>query len=82
MSPSGLAETASAGGLPRLIARVAMLVHLLMQAVDVSTEARLEGRSSRRYANTIKGIAKRWAAENTTPASAPKPSGEALLSLA
>ena len=76
ISPSELAGTGPTGGLPRLVARTTLLVHLLMRAVDISTEASLEGRASRRYADAIEEITKRWA-ENITPAAAPGPGGDA-----
>jgi len=40
--------------------RITLLVHLYMEAVDVSIEAKLVGGPSRKQDARIKGIAKRW----------------------
>jgi hypothetical protein len=51
------------GPADNLVTRVTMLVHLLMEAVDVSAEAKLEGRSARRHTRRMAEVASRWAEE-------------------
>jgi len=58
-----------------LVAGVTMLVHLFMEAVDVSTEARVEGRSTRQYTARIQAIARRCAEEQRS-GNTPQPGGD------
>ncbi len=45
----------------RCVGKVGAAIHFLMEAVDVSTEARLEGRSSKLHTARIRSIAERYA---------------------
>ena len=60
-------------GSDHLVGRMTMLLHLIMQAVDSSTEARVEEWwLSWRYSRQIKAIAQRWS-EETRAAGVPGP---------